>query len=65
MIIKYSFLLIFLVIGFNLSNLFAAKKSKDIRYILASSGTSNLLDVYYPRNVSTQKSVLIFIHGGS
>lgn len=64
MIIKYSLLLIFLIILLNLSYLFAAKKTADIPYIPGSSGTNNLLDVYYPRNTLTKKSVLIFIHGG-
>lgn len=65
MIFRYSIILIFLFIGLNLSYLFAAKKSANIHYIAGSAGTDNLLDVYYPRNTQTKKSVLIFIHGGA
>lgn len=39
---------------------------RDISYSLDSTaGEENLLDVYYPENLSEAKDVIVFIHGGS
>ena len=41
------------------------KIKKDISYPSATKSTRNQLDVYYPKDVSQAKDVLVFIHGGS
>ncbi|MEJ7694984.1 alpha/beta hydrolase [Daejeonella sp.] len=42
------------------------KIKRDISYSSDSlKATANLLDVYYPKDVSQAKDVLVFIHGGS
>ena len=65
MILKGILLLLFVVVCVNLSVLFAAKKVEDIRYINPSTGSSNLLDIYHPKDLKSSKSVLVFIHGGA
>lgn len=61
--------LVFLILlfgGFQVSFAAAIKIKRDILYSSdSSSGTENLLDVYYPKDLSTVKDVLVFIHGGS
>ncbi len=60
--------LIFLMIFFSgLQTSFAAIEIKrDIPYSSGvPSGRENLLDVYYPNDLSKAKDVLVFIHGGS
>ncbi len=41
------------------------KIKKDISYPSATKSNRNQLDVYYPKDVSQAKDVLVFIHGGS
>ncbi|WP_411275101.1 alpha/beta hydrolase [Daejeonella sp.] len=52
--------------GFQVSFATAIDIKPDISYSQnPTSGTENLLDVYYPADLSTAKDVLVFIHGGS
>ena len=44
--------------------LFAVQKEKDISYSI-NGHTRNILDIYFPKNITSKKSVLVFIHGGS
>ncbi len=61
--------LVFLILlfgDFQASFAAAIQIKRDILYSSgSSSGTENLLDVYYPKDLSKVKDVLVFIHGGS
>lgn len=63
------FRLIFLIIifcGSQASFATAIKIKRDISYASDSlNRPENLLDVYYPKDMSKAKDVLVFIHGGS
>jgi len=58
--------LLLLIGGFQASFAAHIKIKRHISYSSDStSGTENLLDVYYPKDLSKVKDVLVFIHGGS
>lgn len=63
--LKLVFLLLF-TCGFQVSFAASINIKRDIAYSEnPTSGAENLLDVYYPEDLSTAKDVLVFIHGGS
>lgn len=58
--------LVALLCGFQSSFAVAIKIKRDISYSSDSlKANENLLDVYYPKDLSKTKKVLVFIHGGS
>jgi acetyl esterase/lipase len=60
-------LILLLISGIQASFSAGIEIERDISYSSDSTtiGPENLLDVYYPEDVSTSKEVLVFIHGGS
>lgn len=63
---RLKFVFLFLLAG--MQNLTAGEIEikRDISYSPDNTtGSENLLDVYYPKDISTTKDVLVFIHGGS
>ena len=60
--------LIFLLLMAGMQSLSAAgiEIKRQISYSSdTTTGSENLLDVYYPKDITTAKDVLVFIHGGS
>ncbi|WP_026899361.1 alpha/beta hydrolase [Daejeonella oryzae] len=58
--------LLMLIFLTNITSVFSSVKNDlNISYTNQSYGNRNLLDVYFPEDVSGQKDVLVFIHGGS
>ncbi|MES3017020.1 MAG: alpha/beta hydrolase [Bacteroidota bacterium] len=65
---KFRLIFVMVLIG-GLQSAFAVsiKIKRDISYSsgTGATGEENLLDVYYPKDMSQPKNVLVFIHGGS
>lgn len=64
---RFRLIFIFLLtVGFRSAVAGGIDIKRDISYSSDSTnGTENLLDVYYPEDISSVKDVLVFIHGGS
>lgn len=63
--LKLTFLIL-VFFGYQSSFAAAIEIKRDISYSSdPNSGAGNLLDVYYPKDLSKVKDVLVFIHGGS
>lgn len=57
---------LFLISSVSIPQLFAdIGVRQDVAYTANAENNRNLLDVYYPEDVSTPKDVVVFIHGGS
>ena len=55
-----------LTVGFQYAVAGGIEVKRDVSYSLnQANGPENLLDVYYPEDLSSVKDVLVFIHGGS
>ena len=63
--LKLAFLMLFYLSSLSSVMAVSIKIKKDISYPSATKSTRNQLDVYYPKDVSQAKDVLVFIHGGS
>ena len=57
---------LFLLAGMQSSTAAGIEIKRDITYSAdTTTGPENQLDVYYPKDITTTKDVLVFIHGGS